>query len=692
MADQSPTTDDNVKSGRRHSGADQKAINDIVEAAIFLGADHPRIAPGAPVEHEWKPDEKSLLAWGDEVKALGEGRIRGYLVRFGNEDEPDLSGARDWFHAKTYFGARSGDGVDTTLNHGIPLMSDGDPEAVKVFERAAARLLPPVKTSRDDIGLIAETVLNMADEYDAMIYGLAKAGKLRWSSGAVGHLVKRTPMANGTHRVDQWIIGEAGLTPTPAEPRIGNVVPFKTWADAFARVEQPAPNGAETQPAKPSPEPQTKAIQTGNTKMGDEQTQAPAVMPAEYAAKLDALMASVGAITGSLSTLNATVDAMKKAPIESAPGIAGIIASGQAPAVKTIHETMHDEQLAALKGLAERTIGKDAWKAHNTKLATVQHDVERAWVALVHDPVNPYKRHEYEQAIKATMVTTAGSLGGNLVPNRYGNQVVGALMENSILRMAGATIMTVEGTQSFNVPTVTRSGSAPLTTENAANTQSEPTFGNVEFKPYAYRAEYRATREQLGDTRIPMESLLMVNAGWQLTQSENNHMGAGTGASQPQGINQATTAVSAGSVASLLTYDHLIDLQHSVPYQYRPQSAWFMSDGIAKQIRKLTDKSGGAASTGRSLWESSLVAGQPDRLLGAPVYTLNSMASSGSASNAIVYGAPAFFWVADFNNAGIDFQILNELYAASAAVGWWFWKRFDSHIIVSEAFRGLRLV
>lgn len=681
------TSDDELKTGRRHSGADQKAINDIVEAAIFLGSDHPRIAAVEPAAGEWKPDEKSLLSWGDEVKALEGGRVRGYLVRFGNENEPDLSTARDWFHAKTYFGARSGDGVDTTLNHGIPLVSDGDPKTVRIFENAAAHILPPVKTSRDEIGLIAETVLNLADEYDAMVYDLASKGKLRWSSGAVGHLVKRTPMANGTNRVDQWVIGEAALTPTPAEPRLGNVVPFKTWADSFARVEQPAPNGAQT----PAPIVTPSQPSTGNTNMTD-QTPAPAAMAPEYAAKLETLLASVGAITGSITSLTATVDAMKKAPVESAPGIAGIIASGQAPAIKTIHETMHDEQLAALKGLAERTIGRDAWRAHNMKLDTVQADVNRAWSALVHDPVNPYKRHEYEQALKATMVTTAGSLGANLIPNRYSNQLVGSLMEQSIMRMAGATIMTVEGTQSFNVPGITRSGSAPLTTENAANTQMEPTFTNVEFKPYAYRAEYRATREQLGDTRIPMESLLMTNAGWQLTQSENNHFGAGTGASQPQGINQATTAVSAGSALTGLTMDHLIDLQHSVPYTYRPQSAWFMSDGVAKQVRKLRDGGGGAASTGQYLWQPSVVAGQPDRLLNAPVYTLNSMASSGSASNVVVFGAPAFFWVADFNNAGVDFQILNELYAASAAVGWWFWKRIDSHIIVSEAFRGLRLV
>lgn len=667
--DEHTPDDATMKSGRRHSGADQAAINSIVEAAIFLGADHPRIsAADIPAPGEWAPDEKSVVGFGGEIKALGNGRIGGYLVRYGAPNQTDLVG--DFFTPETEFGPHTETPV--FYNHGL------DPVLGK-------SVIGTGKLKRDSVGVWVEAQLAARGEYEkhvAAIYELAEAGKLGWSSGTAGHLMDREPVGKA-NRIKMWFLGlDASVTPTPAEPRNGAVT-LKAFSESAPMAEWPAPKGApDDEPPATKSNPINHKEQTN---MGDEQTTTPAAMPAEYAAKLDSLLASVGALA-------TTVEAMKKAPVESAPGIAGILESGKAPAVKTIHETMADEQLTALKAYAAREIGKDAWKAHNAKLATVQVDVERAWSALVHDPVNPYKRHEYEQALKATMVTTAGSLGANLIPNRYSNQLVGTLMESSILRMAGATIMAVEGTQSFNVPTVTRSGSAPLTTENAANTQSEPTFGNVEFKPYAYRAEYRATREQLGDTRIPMEAMLMTNAGWQLTQSENNHFGAGTGASQPQGINQATTAVSAGSALSLLTYDHLIDLQHSVPYQYRPQSAWFMSDGVAKQIRKLTDKSGGAASTGRSLWEPSMTVGQPDRLFGNPVFTLNSMASSGSASNVIVYGAPAFFWIADFNNAGVDFQILNELYAASAAVGWWFWKRVDSHIVVSEAFRGLRLV
>lgn len=242
-----------AKYGARTNSADQAHLDAAIGHLVDLGARHPKLnmEPGSSeqaddgnIGNEWVPD-KSLINFGFEVKALGDGRIGGYAVRWGSEKEPDLSRAKDWFHEKTYFGANAGNGVDVTMNHGIPLKDTKNPDEAKVWDEIAQHLLPPVKTKIDKIGLFAETVTNLADEYDKMVYALAEKGKLRWSTGAVGHLVKRTAMPNGTNRIDQWIIGEIALTPTPAEPRLGNVLPLKAYVDSLQPAEQPAPNGAQ---------------------------------------------------------------------------------------------------------------------------------------------------------------------------------------------------------------------------------------------------------------------------------------------------------------------------------------------------------------------------------------------------------------------------------------------------------------
>jgi hypothetical protein len=54
----------------------------------------------------------------------------------------------------------------------------------------------------------------MADAYQQAVFGLVKAGKLGWSSGAVGHLVKKS--SDG--QITRWPIGEASITPCPCEP------------------------------------------------------------------------------------------------------------------------------------------------------------------------------------------------------------------------------------------------------------------------------------------------------------------------------------------------------------------------------------------------------------------------------------------------------------------------------------------
>lgn len=156
-----------------------------------------------------------FIYFGDAVKAVGDGgRVGGYLVLFTGPDNKDLDG--EYFTKSTYYGAHTGDGVDTVFHHGRRLPVKGKiPAAQKArIDALSDHIFAPVKTRVDDVGIWAETVLNLADEYEAAVYSLVQAGKISWSSGAVSHLVKKD--ADG--KITRWPIGEASLTPTPARP------------------------------------------------------------------------------------------------------------------------------------------------------------------------------------------------------------------------------------------------------------------------------------------------------------------------------------------------------------------------------------------------------------------------------------------------------------------------------------------
>jgi hypothetical protein len=85
----------------------------------------------------------------------------------------------------------------------------------------------------DDKGLWYEAQVEMADEYQKMIADLAKSGKLGYSSGATGHMVERKKSADGRYEITRWPIGEASLTPTPAEPM--NMV--KSLKDMYGEMD-----------------------------------------------------------------------------------------------------------------------------------------------------------------------------------------------------------------------------------------------------------------------------------------------------------------------------------------------------------------------------------------------------------------------------------------------------------------------
>lgn len=162
--------------------------------------------------------EDTLVYQGAQVKALGDGKVAGYLVRWSGPREPDLEG--DFFTRETDLGVEDGNKLPIYYQHGF----DGSLKHKKIGRGAV---------KYDDVGLWLEAQLDLRDEYERMIYKLAEDGKLGWSSGAAGHLVDREVVGK-SYYIKSWPIAEASLTPQPAEPR--NVaVPIKSL---YAPTEQ----------------------------------------------------------------------------------------------------------------------------------------------------------------------------------------------------------------------------------------------------------------------------------------------------------------------------------------------------------------------------------------------------------------------------------------------------------------------
>jgi phage head maturation protease len=174
--------------------------------------------------------DNTLVYVGGSVKALGEGRVGGYLVLFSTQNDPDISPARDFFTKSTDYDLERSDVSTIYYDHGR------DPQLKQ-------RKLGTGSMKIDEVGVWFDGQLNMRDRYEKAVYQLAEAGKLGWSSGTASHLVERKAVENNAHEVLKWALGlDATLTTSPAEPRLSatalkSLPTIKSLADLITENE-----------------------------------------------------------------------------------------------------------------------------------------------------------------------------------------------------------------------------------------------------------------------------------------------------------------------------------------------------------------------------------------------------------------------------------------------------------------------
>lgn len=162
----------------------------------------------------------TCLVFGEAVKALSDdGKVGGYLVRYGSETDTDASDMRDYFTSACDFDMPEGTKSSSVYyQHGL------DPTLKR-------RKIGTAQIKTDDVGVWVEAQLNLRDDYEKAIFQMAKDGKLGWSSGTAPHLIEREAKANGANEIKAWPLGlDASLTPNPAEPRNGAITSLKAWA------------------------------------------------------------------------------------------------------------------------------------------------------------------------------------------------------------------------------------------------------------------------------------------------------------------------------------------------------------------------------------------------------------------------------------------------------------------------------
>lgn len=230
-------------------------------------------------------------------------------------------------------------------------------------------------------------------------------------------------------------------------------------------------------------------------------------------------------------------------------------------------------------------------------------------------------------------------------------------------------------------------GTAAWLDEEAAYTESNTRFSQVSLAAHKLGTLIKVSEELLNDSAFDLMAYLSDEFGRRLGNAEEQAFLTGTGTNQPTGILTDTNGTSAGSTAAktdTLTFDDLIDLFYSLKAPYRQNAVFLMSDDTVKTIRKLKDKND------QYVWQPSVQAGQPDRILNCPVYTSPYMPNLAAGNKPILFGDFNYYWIAD--RQGRTFKRLNKLYAVTGQVGFLGSQRVDAKVILPAAIKNLAMV
>lgn len=327
-------------------------------------------------------------------------------------------------------------------------------------------------------------------------------------------------------------------------------------------------------------------------------------------------------------------------------------------AITTRPDATVEADKPAKKGLASDEYRENFWRAMRAK--SVPHEVYNA------------------------LTIGTDSEGGYLVPDEYQRTLIDALQDQNIFRSLAHVISTSSGDR--KIPVVASHGTAAWIDEGGQYPESDDAFGQVSIGAYKLATMIKVSEELLNDSVFDMPSYIAREFARRIGAAEEEAFFTGDGSGKPLGVLAATggaeTGVTAAS-ATAITMDEIMDLFYSLRAPYRKNAVFIMNDSTIKAIRKLKN------NNGDYLWQPSVQAGQPDRLLNRPLYTSTFMPELSASAKPILFGDLGYYWVAD--RQGRSFKRLNELFAPTGQVGFLASERVDGKVILPEAIKVLAM-
>ena len=299
----------------------------------------------------------------------------------------------------------------------------------------------------------------------------------------------------------------------------------------------------------------------------------------------------------------------------------------------------------------------------------------------------PEMRAALEREARAQ--TTTNAAGGYTIPEEMLAEVQRTLLAFGPMYDPGVTreLMTTGGND-MPIPTIDDTGvTAGAHTEGATLTDDggkDATFGEIRLGAFGFDTEWvKVSLELMQDSAIAMEAFISSLLGERLGRIANAQLTTGTGSGAPNGIVTASALGVTAASATAITFDEIIDLEHSVDPAYRagPNVRYMLHDGTVKYVRKLKD------GDGNYLWQQGDVKnGIPSSLNGRPVTINQDMAQIATGNKTILFGDFSRYVVRKVGNPMVASMNDKDFWPGVGVAGY---IRFDGDLLHANAVKHL---
>ena len=310
-------------------------------------------------------------------------------------------------------------------------------------------------------------------------------------------------------------------------------------------------------------------------------------------------------------------------------------------------------------------------------LLTGSEEYQDAFRAYLEDP---------EGNVQRTALSLAVTNGGYLLPYVLDPTII---LTNTGSANPWRRISNVKQTTSNTWNGVTSAGvNAAWLTEGTIVTDGTPTVGNVVVTPQKAAAWVFGSYEVLEDTDFGQQLPRLLADAKDRLEEAAFATGAGSGG-VPQGVITGATTVVTTATTLVVAVGDIYNTQAALPPRFRnaPGCAWVANVGIINKFRQL-DTAGGA-----SFW-TNLGKGQPETLIGAPIYESTTMQSTVTSTGLLaVMGDFGQFFVVDRVGVSLIYEPLVKQTGGilpGGQAGWFLFWRVGSTVAVPNAFRVMK--